>query len=79
MMITSMVTTATTVMAGMVASSCVLLLSGEVALELASVVSDMAVPTSLWGSVVGCVLLLTGQVTLGLALVVSDMAVPSSL
>ena len=33
-----------------------LLLTGEVALGLASVVSDMAVPTSL-GSVVGCVLL----------------------
>ena len=69
MMITSMITTATTVMAGMVAFSpagcvvwgsvvgCVLLLTGQVALGLASVVSDMAVPPSLWGSVVGCVLL----------------------
>ena len=36
---------------------CVLLLTGQVALGLGSVVSDMAVPTSLWGSAVGCVLL----------------------
>ena len=80
MMITSMITTGTTVMAGMVAPSpvgFVLLLTGEVALELASVVSDMAVPTSLWGSVVGCVLLLTGQVALGFASVVSDMVATS--
>ena len=36
---------------------CVLLLTGKVALGLASVVSGMVVRTSLWGSVVGCVLL----------------------
>ena len=58
MMITSMITTATTVMAGMVAFSpagCVVwgsvvgcvLLTGQVALGLASVVSDMVVPPSL--------------------------------
>ena len=50
MMNTSMITTGTTMMTGMIASSpvdCVLLLTGEVALRLASVVSDMAVPTSL--------------------------------
>ena len=50
MMITSMITTGTTVMASMVAPSpvgFVLLLTGQVALGLASVVSDMAVPPSL--------------------------------
>ena len=74
MMITSMITTGTTMMAGMVDSSsvgCVLLLTGQVGLGLDSVVSGMAVPPLLWGSVVGCVLLLTGQVGLGLASVVS--------
>ena len=75
-MTTSMITTATTMMAGMVDSSsvgCVLLLTGQVGLGLASVVSGMAVPRLLWGSVVGCVLLLTGQVGLGLASVVDDV------
>ena len=45
-----MITTGTAMMTGMIASSpvdCVLLLMGEVTLRLASVVSDMAVPTSL--------------------------------
>ena len=49
MMITSMITTGTTVMASMVAPSpvgFVLLLTGQVALGLASVVSDMVVPPS---------------------------------
>ena len=75
MPITSMITTATTMMASIVDSlpvGCVLL-NGEVALGFASVVSG----TSLWGSVVACTLLLTGQIALGLASVV--MEVPPSL
>ena len=50
MMITSMITTATTMMTDVVDSlpaDCGLLLTGEVALGLASVVCGMAVPTSL--------------------------------
>ena len=58
---------------------CPLLLTGQIAIELALVVSGMQVPPSLSGSVVGCVLLLTGEVALGLVSVVSDMEVPTSL
>ena len=50
MMITSMITTATTMMAGMVDSlpvGCALLLTGVVALGLAAVVSNMVVPLPL--------------------------------
>ena len=72
MMNTSMITTGITMMAGMVGSSPVgrcVLLTGEVALGLASVTGEVAIELAS----------VTGEVAIQLASVVSGMVVPSSL